>query len=77
MREREEEDSDDEDAFMRKQRYIKDETANKLALESAFYMGIEFKVDVLDYALHEGLNLVQDRWDKKKLSYMWNEKERR
>lgn len=35
----------------------------------AIYCGFKFKEDILKYALSKIRNIVQDRWDKRKLSF--------
>lgn len=60
---------EEEDEFVARDRRMKNKSFDRLSIGTTFYSGFEFKEAVLEYALSKARNIVQNRWDKTKLSF--------
>ncbi|XP_018509279.1 uncharacterized protein LOC103835555 isoform X1 [Brassica rapa] len=63
-------DSSEDEIDVREKRMKRRRSHDRLALGSSYYTLYEFKEVVLEYALSKRRNIKQDRWDKKKVSFV-------
>lgn len=55
--------------MVRDRRIKRGRGSDRFAIGDAFLTGVEFKEAILDYALKTGQNVVQERWEKDKISF--------
>jgi len=60
---------EDEDPILVRDRRIRRAMGDKFVIGSTFFTGIEFKEAILEVTLKHGHNVVQDRWEKEKISF--------
>ncbi|XP_020878589.1 YTH domain-containing protein 1-like, partial [Arabidopsis lyrata subsp. lyrata] len=62
-------DEDEDPIVVRDRRIKRGRGSDRFAIGDAFLTGVEFKEAILDYALKTGQNVVQERWEKDKISF--------
>jgi len=60
---------EDEDPIVLRDRRIRRVMGDKFVIGSTFFTSIEFKEAILEVTLKHGHNVVQDRWEKEKISF--------